>query len=381
MEPKVISQCVEGSRRRGEGWAYLPSQLVTEQSGSANNWALGYSSHGPASAAAVCERARREVERCDYFGGFSIIQSVAGGTGSGVGTHLTELLRDEFSAPHCLNTVVLPYDAGEVIVQNYNALLTMSHLAQVSDGILLLENEQLDRVCTQMLKIESPSLDDLNGVIAQSIAAPLLPHSAVSRAPLADVLSHLCKNPAFPVLSAKIAPLMPPRSIEFSSFTWKGLLNLLHQMHITDSAVETDVDWQISVDGSRSGSGSSNGCNGVDPTVNRSVANLAVLCGSGADSADMSQFTNPALYTTWADDSPLLTHRSLQRFGDCEKTAALLSNSQSALGPLERVCSRAHDMFASKAYVHQYEAHGIGVAEFQNAFVQLEQVICDYRSL
>jgi tubulin delta len=28
---------------------------------------------------------RQEVEACDYFGGFIVIQSVAGGTGSGLG--------------------------------------------------------------------------------------------------------------------------------------------------------------------------------------------------------------------------------------------------------------------------------------------------------
>ena len=49
------------------------------------------------------------------------------------GTYVTQLLRDDFGAKATLaNAVVWPHNAGEVIVQNYNSLLTVSHLAQVS---------------------------------------------------------------------------------------------------------------------------------------------------------------------------------------------------------------------------------------------------------
>ena len=50
------------------------------------------------------------------------------------GTYVTQLLRDDFGAKATLaNAVVWPHNAGEVIVQNYNSLLTVSHLAQVSE--------------------------------------------------------------------------------------------------------------------------------------------------------------------------------------------------------------------------------------------------------
>jgi tubulin delta len=50
-----------------------------------------------------------------------------------------------------------PYESGEVIVQPYNTLLTLSHLADLSDGILLLENEALHRTAQRLYGIARPS--------------------------------------------------------------------------------------------------------------------------------------------------------------------------------------------------------------------------------
>ena len=61
---------------------------------------------------------RREVEKCDRFGGFMALLSLAGGTGSGVGAYVTQCLRDEYPQSFILNQVVAPYHMGEVIVSN-----------------------------------------------------------------------------------------------------------------------------------------------------------------------------------------------------------------------------------------------------------------------
>ena len=49
-----------------------------------------------------------------------------------------------------------PYQSGEVIVQNYNSLLTVAHLAEVSDGIVLVENNALHTACQRLLNIQRP---------------------------------------------------------------------------------------------------------------------------------------------------------------------------------------------------------------------------------
>ncbi len=101
------------------------------------------------------EIVRKQVERCDFLGGFFLMQSLAGGTGSGlgkfflflslwaasflkkIGTYLTEILKDEYPNSFLVNQVVWPYHTGEVIVQNYNSIMTLSHLYQVLVYFLL----------------------------------------------------------------------------------------------------------------------------------------------------------------------------------------------------------------------------------------------------
>lgn len=57
---------------------------------------------------------RREVERCHRLSGLMAVMSVAGGTGSGVGTYLTQRLRDAYPTSFILNHLTWPYGSGEV---------------------------------------------------------------------------------------------------------------------------------------------------------------------------------------------------------------------------------------------------------------------------
>lgn len=43
------------------------------------------------------------------------------------------------------------------LLQSYNTLLTLSHLNDVSDGIITLENDALHRCCTRLMNIPRPS--------------------------------------------------------------------------------------------------------------------------------------------------------------------------------------------------------------------------------
>jgi tubulin delta len=44
-----------------------------------------------------------------------------------------------------------------VIVQSYNTLLSLTHAAENSDGLVLVENEVLHRTCQALLGVKRPS--------------------------------------------------------------------------------------------------------------------------------------------------------------------------------------------------------------------------------
>jgi tubulin delta len=49
--------------------------------------------------------------------------------------------------------------------------------------------------------------------------------------------------------------------------------------------------------------------------------------------------------------------------------------------PLDKVVGRAYEMFLSKAFLYQYEKHNIMQSDFEESFIQLEQIIQDYKQL
>ena len=77
MEPKVIAQTLSKAKASGR-WAYPEGQQFCQKRGSGNNWAHGFCVHGPKAQESIVNMARKEVEKCDLFGGFLTLMSLAG---------------------------------------------------------------------------------------------------------------------------------------------------------------------------------------------------------------------------------------------------------------------------------------------------------------
>ncbi|KAK6191522.1 hypothetical protein SNE40_003187 [Patella caerulea] len=376
MESKVIAKtCLEA--KKGGKWKYPDKQQYCQKRGSGNNWAHGYCVHGPNVKETVMEMVQKEAEKCDRLSGFLSLLSLAGGTGSGVGTFINESLRDEFPHSFIMNQVVWPYNTGEVIVQNYNAVLTLSHLYQTADAIVVMENDHLHKICSRLLDIKKISFKDINQVICHKLSSLFLPASSsddnISQNDLGMILHHLVGHPEYKLLTIRNIPQMSDRSIEFSSFHWPGLLKHLRQMLVADAAMEEGIDWQVNA-GDETPRGS--------VRHNRSLANMLVLRGKDVISTDTSSYLDPKLYTSWTDPelgfSKLIQPRA---FNNYEKCAALISNSRSPIRPLNHIIDKAWNMFAARAYVHQYTQHGLNEEDFIDGFVTLEQVLASYKKL
>ncbi|CAJ0934819.1 unnamed protein product [Ranitomeya imitator] len=113
MEPKVISQTLSMAAHSGK-WKYSDKSQFSQKQGSGNNWANGFYAHGPKHKDFIMNLVRKETEKCDRLGGFITIMSMAGGTGSGMGTFITRCLRDVYPNALLLNEVIWPYGTGEV---------------------------------------------------------------------------------------------------------------------------------------------------------------------------------------------------------------------------------------------------------------------------
>lgn len=112
------------------------------------------------------------------------------------------------------------------------------------------------------------------------------------------------------------------------------------------------------------------------------MANLLLLRGKDIDSADSKSFEEDNLYTHWIPHGfGLSLWKQNRMFNKYEKSATLLSNSQSPVKSLDHIVHKAWDMFAARAYVHQYLKHGLTEEEFLDCFACLEQVVKNYKDL
>ncbi|GFN99422.1 tubulin delta chain [Plakobranchus ocellatus] len=378
METKAISQTMQQAKKSGK-WAYSENQRFSQKKGSGNNWANGFCIHGPKSQDDVMNLICREAEKCDRLGGFISLLSLAGGTGSGVGAFITQSLRDEYPHSFILNQVVWPYNTGEVIVQNYNAMLTLSHLHDTADALIVMENDSLHKICTQLLNIKNVSFVDINRVIAHKLASVLQPseakeHSWTTACDLGFLLERLVSHPQYKLLTVKNIPQMSDVAKEFSVYQWPGLMRNLRQMLISDAPMEEGINWNIRPVQHRTETG--HNC------FNRSLATVLVLRGRDISNVDTSMFNDPAIYAPWVSpDLMSCVIRQPRLFCEYDQAAALVSNSQASVRPLDRILGKAWTMFSSRAYVHQYLKHGLTEEDFLDSFISLEKVVASYKGL
>eukprot|EP01113_Clastostelium_recurvatum_P040936 TRINITY_DN6438_c0_g1_i3.p1 TRINITY_DN6438_c0_g1~~TRINITY_DN6438_c0_g1_i3.p1 ORF type:complete len:310 (+),score=48.60 TRINITY_DN6438_c0_g1_i3:32-961(+) len=224
-EPKVVRHLLEE-----HGDIMRESNVMFEQAGRGNNWAYGFfdiagrthktdSISSPSAShigdtepiwrdgdtsllGRVMGAFHKEVEACDMYHGCVVIHSLAGGTGSGLGSRIVSAIRDEYPHGYVLSIVVSPFEGGEVTLFHYNALLALSTLQTDSDGIILMHNEGslqatgklLAKVTKNSRAGHSLSFPQLNHNVAHSLAGLMCPITPSGRSDL-RVTPHVYASP------------------------------------------------------------------------------------------------------------------------------------------------------------------------------------------
>lgn len=409
MEPKVVQQCLDQRQASSQGaqWTYSSKLAYYKQGGSGNNWALGYKYLGDQEYYEVHSRIQSLLEKQDYFQGFHVLKSLAGGTGSGLGAHLIERMRDDYSRSMILTTAIWPYSKGEVILQNYNVLLTLASSLEHATGILPLYNDQILLTCRELLKEVRPSYKTMNTVIAQSLLGflfpcsnhpktgtiPLFNSSGFAAGPLnvlSEMQEHLLTHQSdyYKLLTVKNIPQCNAKVSEFNTDLWEGMVSRIRQMLIANNS-EHQINWSVKLgDSSRGGFG------GQKPL--KSIGNMLFMRGDGVfDKQNMSydqrlfghghpSQESTAMYTNQTDfcfASGLRTYRDpLWLFGR-EKNLCVLSNNQSHVEPLERTLRKGTQMRIAKAFLHHYAKFGVESDDISAAFLKCEETLLAYKLL
>ena len=96
-----------------------------------------------------------------------LCHSVAGGTGSGLGSRLLERLSDRFDGKLKLTFSVFPNseEVSDVVVQPYNTILTLDKLISHSDATVIIDNAALNRITTEKLRVANPTFSQTNQLV------------------------------------------------------------------------------------------------------------------------------------------------------------------------------------------------------------------------
>ena len=139
METGVINSVLKGPLRD----LFDTNQIISDQSGSGNNWSHGYCYYGPKYHDELLEIIRKTVEPCDSLQSFFLLHSLGGGTGSGLGTYILKLLADEYAEIYRFVSAIFPSDNDDVITSPYNSVLALNQLIHYADCVLPIDNQSL----------------------------------------------------------------------------------------------------------------------------------------------------------------------------------------------------------------------------------------------
>ncbi|WOO77845.1 Tubulin gamma chain [Vanrija pseudolonga] len=170
LEPRVINNILS-SPFKG---LYNPENIYVSKhgGGAGNNWAQGYNA-GEKVYEDLMEMIDREADGSDSLEGFMFMHSIAGGTGSGLGSFLLERLNDRFPKKLIQTYSVFPGTGptSDVVVQPYNSLLAMKRLVNNADSVVVLDNSALTRIAADRLHVQDPSFDQTNQLVSTVMAA------------------------------------------------------------------------------------------------------------------------------------------------------------------------------------------------------------------
>lgn len=397
-ESKVVEAALAASR--GGTFAFDPASAAWSQTGRGGNFALGYAGNGgpmpvfaapgrqPELVGQALECVRRQVEGCHgTHTGTVLTHSLGGGTGSGLGSRLAEEVRDEMPKVPLLSVSILPLSMGENPAQCFNALLALATLQEVTDGILLYENDRLLQTMAlnpprrsatnpqgamSAIQQEAPgsdlgaSLMAMNSLITCDLAPLLCPPSASHPFDVGDLLAASCPMPTHRFLQAVRGEAA-------------GVNGLLPELKPALEALSRASGRSASAPRSsaqRPGhSAGGAGCVLAAHTVVR-----------GAQVTDSLKVRTEVLdrlggATAWqAGGVDLRWSATPLRSAPSSVRVSALVNWLRVAPVLRGVTGQARQKYAGRAFVHWYGSHGFEACDFEHAFEVLDTAVADYEA-
>lgn len=231
MEPGVV----DAMRCSVIGSLFDDAYTITDASGSGNNWARGYAYYGSKHGERISESIQSQLEACDCCESVMLMNSVSGGTGSGLGSFILELMADEFPQVNRFGLSLFPSDTDDVVTSPYNSLLAGSYLTRFSTAIIPFDNAALAATRPDASSRKRDRFDFANQLISKfvlDITSPLRLGGASLVYP-SHITKGLIISNTQKILVPSLAPLAPvsPDTRTHSRAFEQAFANILTPKH------------------------------------------------------------------------------------------------------------------------------------------------------
>jgi len=123
------------------------SNLLTNSSGRGSNWALGHSLtfkefKKDTNINIECfEKLNSFLEKCDFINKIYLVHSLGGGTGSGVGTRLLEMINENYPKMELISCPVFGFEVEKTTLSQFNTFFSIGYIYPIVSKIIRLDNE------------------------------------------------------------------------------------------------------------------------------------------------------------------------------------------------------------------------------------------------
>ncbi|EFA11292.1 tubulin beta chain [Tribolium castaneum] len=342
------------------GTLFNPNNFVFAQSGAGNNWATGHYTEGAEICDNVLDVIQHEVERCDCFQGFQFTHSLGGGTGSGFGTLLTSKVREEYPDRMVTSFSVVPSPkVSEVVLEPYNATLSVQQLIENTDQTQCIDNEALYDICFNTLKKSSPKYDDLNHLISLTMAGvtTCFRFPGQLNADLRKLSVNMVPFPRLHFFVPGFAPLTAPGSVAYRKLSVKDLTEQMFSPRNIMAACNPANGRYLTV-----------------ATIFRGPVSMKEVDHVMFE----TQQKNSAYFVEW------IPHNIQTAVCDISSphapiSSTFIANTTAIQELFKRIQEQFSAMFRRKAYVHWYQAEGMDLQEFTEAESNLNDLISEYQ--
>lgn len=355
LEPAVVENV-----REKFGTLFDPKAIVSGADGAGNNFAIGYNQHGAETLEQVMRVIEQRVSETESIGGFILVHSCGGGTGSGFGSKILRTVRERYPKVPIFTFSIFPSPKiSETVVEPYNSVLTLSNLIKYASASIVLDNEALFEIAENVLEIENPSLEDLNGIIAQGLTnlTASLRFSGTLNLDLGKLVTNLVPFDDCHFLMTSTAPLVQEGKESYEKLTVKEL----SQKVFSDEYM----------------------CAASKPTQGKYLASSVLFRGDvkQSDINDaMATIKEQNTFVNWIPTGFKIS-RSETPPRDSALGIVMMANNSEIVTVFERICATFDRLWERKAFAHWYTDAGFEEKDLDDARESIQKVVDHYKAL